>query len=101
MSLRSPGKVTNPAAGTPLQIYAGNPLLKGREITIVALLTNTKNVYIGDRNLNVGTGAGLRSTLAAGQADTIAAPGPGARANPEEIWWDSDVTGEGITWSID
>ena len=35
-------------------------------ITIQADLANTGNMYIGDPNLNVSTGAGLIATLAAG-----------------------------------
>lgn len=93
--LRVLGKITVAAAGTPVQAYDGDPLLRGRAILVQTLAGNSGTVYFGGAGMDKTSGAGVMLALAKDVVQEISAPGNGCLLNPEELYLDADDAGDG------
>lgn len=93
------GKVTVPAPGTPVPLYAGSADFRCNAIVIQARSQNAGTVYIGDKALNKGTEL-YAASLDAKQSYTIGAGGNGNVVDPSTIYVDADTAGDGVRVSF-
>lgn len=102
------GKLTVVSAGVPVSastlLPANNPYKKCHAILFQALPTNLGKVYVGDINIDVGTGfygayIPVPSTNTAPSFQTSLTRAPNG-LNVEMFWIDADFEGEGCTVSI-
>jgi hypothetical protein len=87
------------AAGTPVQLYAGSPMVRGKCIIVKALNTNAGTVYVGAGGMDKATLAGVSADLVAGASATYPAH-EGNPLNPEELWVDADNAGDAVLVTV-
>jgi len=85
--------LTVPTAGTPRQ-FPDVQIPDGCEVAIEALSTNTGTVYVANSSVDA-TDPTQSKALLAGNAVGYKIK------NPKQLWLNSTVNGEGVTWTVE
>lgn len=95
MPIQALGKVVVAAPGTPVQLYAGAPAVRGKCVIVKALKGNAGVVYVGNAGMVKATGVKVSADLGPDSSATYPAH-QGNPLNPEELFLDADSAGDGV-----